>query len=245
MNPDATVTENGIFGVKVTAIITSAGKGKRMGIETPKHFLRLEGRPILAYTIEAFESCPVVNQIFLVVRSGEEEFCLREVVEKYGFKKVLKVVIGGERRQDSVYNAIKELDTDTDIVVVHDGVRPFVSTALISETVKSAMYFDGVVAALPLKDTIKEVTKDGIVKDTPERERYYLAQTPQTFKKRVLESAFISAYNDDYFGTDEASLVERTGGKVKVIEGSYENIKITTPEDMLFAEMIYKNRGKE
>lgn len=213
-----------------------------MGMETPKHFLRLEGRPILAYTIDAFESCPVVNQIFLVVRSGEEEFCLREVVEKYGFKKVLKVVIGGERRQDSVYNAIKELDIDTDIVIVHDGVRPFVPTALISESIKSAMYFDGVIAALPLKDTIKEVTKDGIVKDTPKRELFYLAQTPQTFKKRVLESAFISAYNDDFFGTDEASLVERTGGKVKIIEGSYENIKITTKEDLVHAEFILRSR---
>lgn len=231
--------------MKVTAIITSAGKGKRMGIATPKHFLHLEGRPVLAYTLDAFEICPDVNQVFVVARLGEEEYCLKEIVDKYGFKKVLKVVIGGKRRQDSVFNAIKELDDDTDIVVVHDGVRPFVPPELISETVKLAMYVDGVVAALPLKDTIKEVNKDGFIKNTPDRELFWCAQTPQTFKKRVLESAFNSAYNDDFFGTDEASFVERIGGKVKIVEGSYENIKITTKEDLLLAEFILRSRRKK
>lgn len=232
--------------MKVTAIITSAGKGKRMGVTTtPKHFLHLEGRPILAYTLEAFENCTDINQVFLVVRLGEEEYCLNEVVEKYGFKKVFKVVIGGDRRQDSVYNAIKELDADTDIVVVHDGVRPFVSTKLISETIQLAMYADGVVVALPLKDTIKEVNEDGIITNTPNREHFRFVQTPQTFKKRILENAFISACNDDFFGTDEASIVERTGAQVKIIEGSPENIKITTKEDFLLAEVILRARKKQ
>lgn len=231
--------------MKVTAIIPSAGKGKRMGIVTPKHFLCLEGKPILAYTLEAFEICPDVNQVFLVVRAGEEQYCLNQVVERYGFKKVLKVVTGGDRRQDSVYNAIKKLDDDTDIVVVHDGVRPFVPPELVSETVKLAMYVDGVVAALPLKDTIKEVSKDGIVKNTPDRELFCYAQTPQAFKKRVLESAFLSAYNDNFFGTDESSFVERIGGKVKIVEGSSENIKITTKEDLLLAEVILRTRREK
>jgi 2-C-methyl-D-erythritol 4-phosphate cytidylyltransferase len=228
--------------MKVTAIITSAGKGKRMGLTTPKHFLHLEGRPLLAYTLDAFEACPDVNQVFVVVRPGEEKYCLREIVDKYGFKKVLKIVIGGKRRQDSVYNGIKELDDDTDIVVVHDGVRPFVPPALISETVRLSIYVDGVVAALPLKDTIKEVNRDGIVMSTPDRELFWCAQTPQTFKKRILEDAFNSACNDDFFGTDDASFVERMGGKVRVVEGSYENIKITTKEDLLFAEFILMSR---
>ena len=230
--------------MKVAAIIPAAGKGKRMGHATPKHFMHLEGKPILAYTLGAFEKCPAVDYVLIVVRSGEEEYCLSEVVERYGFKKVLRIVIGGEKRQDSVYHGIKELDEDTDIVVVHDGVRPFVLPDLISETIKLAMYVDGVVAALPVKDTLKEVSEEGLIKGTPHREALWYAQTPQTFKKRVLEEAFIRAYNDGFYGTDESSLVERIGGKVRIIEGSPENIKITTKEDLLHAELILRMRKK-
>lgn len=230
--------------MKVVAIVPSAGKGKRMAHTVPKHFIRLEDKPLLAYTLDAFEGCPDVNHVLLVVRHGEEEYCLNEVVEKYQFRKVLKIVIGGERRQDSVYNGIKELDSDTDIVVVHDGVRPFVPPALISETIKMAMYVDGVVAALPVKDTIKEVTRDGFIKATPDRESLWYAQTPQAFKKRVLEEAFMRAFTDNFHGSDEASLIERIGGKVRIIEGSHENIKITTKEDLLLAEFILRTRKK-
>jgi len=231
--------------MKVAAIIPAAGKGKRMGHTTPKHFMHLEGKPILAYTLEAFEKCPAIDYVLMVVRSGEEEYCLSEVVERYGFKKVLRIVIGGEKRQDSVYRGIKELDKDTDIVVVHDGVRPFVSPDLISETIRLAMYVDGVVAALPVKDTLKEVSEEGLIKGTPHRESMWYAQTPQTFKKRVLEEAFVRAYNDNFYGTDESSLVERVGCKVRIIEGSPENIKITTKEDLLHAELILRMRKKK
>src|SRR3972149_1374025 len=230
--------------MKVAAIIPAAGKGKRMGHTTPKHFMHLEGKPILAYTLGAFEKCPAVDYVLIVVRSGEEEYCLSEVVERYGFKKVLRIVIGGEKRQDSVYHGIKELDEDTDIVVVHDGVRPFVPPELISETIKLAMYVDGVVAALPVKDTLKEVSEEGLIKGTPHREAMWYAQTPQAFKKKVLEEAVLSAYNDNFYGTDESSLVERMGGKVRIIEGSPENIKITTKEDLLHAELILRMRKK-
>ena len=157
----------------------------------------------------------------------------------------MRIVIGGDRRQDSVYHGIKELDEDTDIVVVHDGVRPFVLPGLISETIKQAMYVDGVVAALPVKDTLKEVSGEGLIKGTPHREAMWFAQTPQTFKKRVLEEAFVRAYNDNFYGTDESSLVERVGGKVRIIEGSPENIKITTKEDLLHAELILRMRKKK
>lgn len=230
--------------MKVVAIIPSAGKGKRMAHAVPKHYIRLDGKPILAYTLDAFERCPDINYILVVVRSGEEEYCLGEVVEKYAFRKVLKIVIGGERRQDSVYNGIKEIDEDTDIVVVHDAVRPFVSPDLISETIKLAMYTDGVVAAIPVKDTIKEANSELVIKGTPPREALWYAQTPQTFKKRIIEEAFIKAYSDNFYGTDEASLVERIGGRVKIIEGSPENIKITTKEDLLLAEFILRTRNK-
>src|SRR4030065_739365 len=200
--------------MKVAAIIPAAGKGKRMGHTTPKHFMHLEGKPILAYTLEAFEKCPAIDYVLMVVRSGEEEYCLSEVVERYGFKKVLRIVIGGEKRQEPVYRGIKELDKDTDIVVVHDGVRPFVSQNTLSEAIKLAMFADGVVTAVPVKDPIKYVGGDGIIRATPDRSSLWHAQTPQVFKRRILEEAYIMAYGDRVSVTDESSLVERLGYKV-------------------------------
>jgi len=231
--------------MKVTAIITAAGKGKRMLHSVPKHFIRLEDKPVLAYTLDVFERCPDVNQVLVVSRSGEENYCLKEVVEKYGYKKVLKIVIGGDRRQDSVYNGIKELDEDTDIVLVHDGVRPFVSQNTLSEAIKLAIFADGVVTAVPVKDTIKYVGDDGIIRATPDRSSLWHAQTPQVFKRRILEEAYVRAYNDKYSGTDESSLVERLGYKVKIVEGTADNIKITTKEDLLFAEVILMMHKKK
>ena len=231
--------------MKVTAIITAAGKGKRMLHSVPKHFIRLEGKPVLAYTLDVFEMCPDVNEVLVVSRSGEEDYCLKEVVEKYGYKKVLKIVIGGDRRQDSVYNGIKELDEDTDIVLVHDGVRPFVSQNTLSEAIKLAIFADGVVTAVPVKDTIKYVGDDGIIRATPDRSSLWHAQTPQVFKRRILEEAYVRAYNDKYSGTDESSLVERLGYKVKIVEGTVDNIKITTKEDLLFAEVILMMHRKK
>ena len=231
--------------MKVTAIITAAGKGKRMLHSVPKHFIRLEDKPVLAYTLDVFERCPDVNQVLVVSRSGEEDYCLKEVVEKYGYKKVLKIVIGGDRRQDSVYNGIKELDEDTDIVLVHDGVRPFVSQNTLSEAIKLAIFADGVVTAVPVKDTIKYVGDDGIIRATPDRSSLWHAQTPQVFKRRILEEAYVRAYNDKYTGTDETSLVERLGYKVKIVEGTLDNIKITTKEDLLFAEVILMMHKKK
>jgi len=231
--------------MKVTAIITAAGKGKRMLHSVPKHFIRLEDKPVLAYTLDVFERCPDVNQVLVVSRSGEENYCLKEVVEKYGYKKVLKIVIGGDRRQDSVYNGIKELDEDTDIVLVHDGVRPFVSQNTLSEAIKLAIFADGVVTAVPVKDTIKYVGDDGIIRATPDRSSLWHAQTPQVFKRRILEEAYVRAYNDKYSGTDESSLVERLGYKVKIVEGTADNIKITTKEDLLFAEVILMMHRKK
>ena len=231
--------------MKVTAIITAAGKGKRMLHSVPKHFIRLEDKPVLAYTLDVFERCPDVNQVLVVSRSGEENYCLKEVVEKYGYKKVLKIVIGGDRRQDSVYNGIKELDEDTDIVLVHDGVRPFVSQNTLSEAIKLAIFADGVVTAVPVKDTIKYVGDDGIIRATPDRSSLWHAQTPQVFKRRILEEAYVRAYNDKYTGTDESSLVERLGYKVKIVEGTADNIKITTKEDLLFAEVILMMHKKK
>ncbi len=230
--------------MKVTAIIPAAGKGKRMFHSVPKHFICLEDKPVLAYTIEVFDRCPDINQILVVSRTGEENYCLTEVVEKYGFKKVFKIAIGGDRRQDSVYSGIKELDEDTDIVVVHDGVRPFVSQKTLSESIKMAMYADGVVTAIPVKDTIKIVGDDRIIRSTPDRSSMWFAQTPQVFKRRILEEAYLRAYNDKFTGTDEASLVERIGYKVSILESTADNIKITTKEDLLFAEVILKMKKK-
>jgi len=236
--------------LKTIAIIPSAGKGLRMRHTVPKQYIKFEGRPVVAYTLDAFERCELIDEVLLVVAPGDEEFCLNQIVEKFAFHKVLKIVIGGKRRQDSVYNGIKELDPDTDLVVVHDAVRPFVTPELISNAVGlvEGIDADGVVVGLPVKDTIKEVDKESFIVDTPKRESLWYAQTPQVFKKDILERAFAKAYSDNFYGTDEASIVERIGGRIKMIEGTYENIKITTREDLLIAEIMLRlarKKGKD
>ena len=229
----------------VTAIIVAAGRGKRMGHTLPKQYIRLEGIPILVHTLRVFESSPEIQDILLVVSPGDEEYCLREIVEKYGIGKVLKVVVGGGRRQDSVYHAIKELDRDTDILVVHDGVRPFVTPRMIQDAVEAAMLFDGAVTAIPVRDTVKAADREGTIRETLDRSALWFAQTPQAFKKRILTEAHAKAVVDDFHGTDDAALVERLGYQVKVLEGSPDNLKITTREDLLLAEFILRTRQKE
>ncbi|MBI5043111.1 MAG: 2-C-methyl-D-erythritol 4-phosphate cytidylyltransferase [Nitrospirae bacterium] len=229
---------------KVVALIPAAGMGKRMAKDRQKQFLMFGDMPVLAHTLKVFEGVDEVNEIIIIVPRGEEEFCLAKIVEKYKIHKVTKVIAGGKERQDSVYNGLKLVPDDTAFVIVHDGVRPFVSRDVIKQSIEFAKRFDGVAAGVPAKDTIKRVSNDMFVEATMKRQHLWLIQTPQTFKYKIINEAYNKAYINDYYGTDDASLVERLGYKIKVIMDSYNNIKITTPEDMLFAEMIYKNRGK-
>lgn len=223
--------------MKVTALIPSAGLGKRMGIEKPKQFLAINGLPILFYTLRVFESTPEINEISLIIHKGEEGYC-QKIIEEHCLKKVLKIVFGGKTRQDSVYNGLKEVDSDTTMVVIHDGVRPFVTEDIIKKSIMAARYSDGAVAAIPVRDTLKYVSEKGIIDRSINRSNLWLAQTPQTFRLEIIREGYQKAYIDNFFGTDDASLVERLGYKVKVVEGSYANIKITTSDDIILAQKI-------
>lgn len=205
-----------------------------------KNYLKLLDRPVLAHTIGVFEECPLIDSIILVVPLSDIEFCREEIVRKYGFSKVSEVVAGGAERQDSVRNGLKRA-SDAGIILVHDGARPLVTFRIVEDIIKAAHETGGAIAAVPVKDTIKEVAGGAVARTVP-REALVSAQTPQAFRTGILLKAFKKAAEDGFLGTDESSLVERTGERVAVVEGSYENIKITTVEDMGIAEGILKKR---
>jgi 2-C-methyl-D-erythritol 4-phosphate cytidylyltransferase len=229
---------------KVTAIIPAAGAGKRMGKTVAKQFLLLGGKPLLAHTLLAFQRAPEIDEIIPVVSQEDMESCLREVIERYQITKVKTLVVGGRERQDSVLHGLQKIGKDTAVVIVHDGVRPFVSPEMIREAVDLAKKGECITVGVPIKDTIKEVDENKIVRRTLERGSLWAIQTPQVFPVKILRHAYEESYKQKMFGTDDATLVERTGGTVRVIMGSYENIKITTPEDLSLAEEILKRRER-
>lgn len=230
--------------MKATTIMPAAGRGERMGGEVDKQFLSLWGRPILSYTLEVFENCASVNEVILVVPEEQLHFCSTEIVEKFGFGKVKKVVPGGPRRQDSVYEGLKVVEDASGMVAIHDGVRPFVSPGLIAESVERCKEYGAVIVAVKAKDTLKE-GRGGFVDRTLVRENLWLVQTPQIFDYDLILRAYRKAEEDGFYGSDDSSLVERMGHRVKIIEGSYENIKITTPEDLTLAGWILSRRGEQ
>ena len=223
---------------KAFALIPAAGMGKRMGASINKQYLLLGGLPILAHTIAAFEQSPLIDGICLVIPADEIPYCREQIVAARGFRKVIEIVAGGRERQHSVMNGLDALAHHAgvdDVVLIHDGVRPFVSPDLLRESITVARNSDGALVAVPAKDTIKTV-RDGIVVDTPERDTLWQAQTPQSFRFSVIHNAHRSAAAAGFIGTDDASLVERQNGLVRIVRGDYRNIKITTPEDLILAE---------
>ncbi len=227
--------------VKTLAIIPSAGMGRRMGSGKMKNYLDLLGKPVLARTIEPFEASGMVDSIVVVAPPPDERFCRERIIEEYGFRKVICVAGGGAERQDSVENGLNAAGEGFGAVIVHDGARPLVTPDIIEKTIRAALDIGAAIAAVPVKDTIKEAG-DGFVRSTLKREPLIAVQTPQAFRTAVLVEAFRKAKADGFLGTDESSLVERTGAKVKVVLGSYENIKITTPGDLMLAECILRQR---
>ena len=227
---------------KVTALIPAAGMGKRMGRTVAKQFLSLGDKPMLAHTLLAFQRASEIDEIIPILSQEDMENCLRDIIEGYHITKVKTLVVGGKDRQNSVANGLHKLEKDAVIVLVHDGVRPFVTPEMIKDAVDHARKGECVAAGVPIKDTIKEVNDKGVVRATLERSRLWAIQTPQAFPARILKHAYEEAARLHMYGTDDATLVERTGGTVRVIMGSYENIKITTPEDLLVAEEILKRR---
>jgi len=220
--------------MKISAIIPAAGQGTRMGASTAKQYLLLKGQPILHHTLMAFEACGLVDSVTLVMPKKD----LDQARKKWNYKIVKNIVEGGKERQDSVYNGFKSLDADTDIVIVHDGVRPFVTPDLIERSISAAEKYGAVITAVPVNDTIKQVNDEGNVTRTVDRNGLWRVQTPQVFRYAVLGEAFQMAVNDSYYGTDEGSLLEYAGQKLKVIMGSELNIKITRQEDLILGEGI-------
>ena len=224
-----------------SAIIPAAGSGTRMEGDIPKQFMELDSRPILAWTLEVFESWQGVDEIVVVVPANQEDR-VAELVDTYRLKKVTQVVSGGPRRQDSVYNGLMAVGDEIDIVIVHDGVRPLVTPQILQSCAEVASRTGAAIAAVPIKDTIKEAGDDKTVLKTLDRGRLWSVQTPQAFSREILIKAMEQANQDSFTGTDEASLVERLNVPVSIVEGSYENIKITTPEDLLLAKFILNTR---
>ena len=221
--------------MRVNAVIAAGGQGKRMKSSMSKQFLTVKGHPILYYTLSTFEAMGVLGEILLVVGRDDIDNAQREILDRYRFKKV-RLIEGGSQRQDSVYNGLRGLSSQTDIVVIHDGVRPFVTRKIINRSIEAAKKYKAVGAAVPVKDTIKVVGENNTIIKTPDRRSLWAMQTPQTFDFDLILRAHEEAMADGFYGTDDAMLVERMGLDVKIIEGAYENIKITTPEDIMVAE---------
>ena len=205
-----------------------------------KQYLLLNGIPVLAHTLSVFQFSPLIHEILLVVPSGDIAFVKKTIIEKYHISKVSQVLPGGKERQDSVKNGLDAVGDHYDVVVIHDAVRPFVSNDLICLSVHEAFKEEAVTMGVPVKDTVKMVDQNGWIRETLSRNFLWLTQTPQAFKREVIKEAYRLAYEDHYYGTDDAGLVERTGMQVKMLPGCYENIKITTKEDLLFAESFIK-----
>ncbi len=222
----------------ITVIIPAAGIGKRMQTaygETRKQFILIHDKPVLYYTLRPFQESEWVDDIIVVCEKEWIEFVEKEIIKRYKFNKVIKIVEGGAHRQDSVYNGLKAIGR-ADIVLVHDGVRPVISGSKIIEVIKAAIDHNAAILAVKVKDTMKKQDSDGFVAQTLNRDQLWNVQTPQCFEYQLLIHAFEKAYQEGFYGTDESMLVERLGVNVKIVEGDYENIKITTPEDVSFVE---------
>jgi 2-C-methyl-D-erythritol 4-phosphate cytidylyltransferase len=226
--------------MKVCAIIPAAGQGTRMRAKVAKQYLLLDEKPVLDHTLQTFSKCGLIHSIILVVPAGDVEAMRSRYLQTEG--KLDQVIAGGEKRQDSVYNGFNALDTDTEIVMVHDGVRPFVSIEIIENSITTAAEQGAVITAIPVNDTLKEVDSEHQVMRTVDREGLWRVQTPQAFQYNLLKLAFAKAYENSFYGTDEASLIEHMGDNVSVIPGSELNIKITRPEDLILAEGILSSR---
>ena len=220
-------------------VIVAAGTGSRMNMGINKQFIKLEGKEIIAYTIEKFYNNSNIEDIVVDVKEDESEFFKKEILDKYNFKNV-KIAYGGKERQDSVYNGLKLLDEKCDVVLIHDGARPFVSDKIIDKSIEEAKEHKAIVVGVPVKDTIKVIDNDKNIVDTPNRSVLWAVQTPQTFDYNILIDAYKDAFKNKFYGTDDAMLVERIGYKVKMLEGSYNNIKITTQEDLNIGSQILR-----
>lgn len=219
--------------MKACALIPAAGRGERFGKGINKVFAEIAGKPVLAHTLSVFESCDAIGEIIIVTGKDDIE-AVGKLVDRFGFKKVTHIVAGGRERQDSVRSGLEKVTCD--VVAIHDAARPMVTCAIIERSIEEALKSGACVAAVPVIDTIKKA-KGKTVSGTVDRTNLYSIQTPQTFKTDLIRKAYEQAYAEGIYATDDAALVERVGEKVTIVEGSYDNIKITTPSDIELASM--------
>ena len=224
-----------------SVVIVSAGRGSRMKADINKQFLKLQNKEVIAHTIDKFYNNENIGEIIVVVREDEAEVFKINIIEKYGYKNI-KIAFGGSERQDSVYNGLKMVDENCKIVLIHDGARPFVNNETIDSAIESAKENKCVIVGVPVKDTIKVIDENNNVCDTPDRSTLWSIQTPQVFDYSLIMKAHEKAREDNYYGTDDSMLMEYFGQKVKVVEGSYNNIKITTTEDLKIGEEILRDK---
>ena len=227
--------------MKITAIIVAGGKGTRMGAGKNKVFLTIGGREVLHYTISAFEWNGNIDDIIIVTGAEDIKEC-QALVENSNFKKVHCITEGGSTRRQSVFNGLDKADGD--IVLIHDGARALVTDSEIDNAIEDCMRFGAAAAGVKCKDTLKSADSNGFILGTVDRETTYLIQTPQAFKTDEIKELHKKAAGEGFEATDDCMIAEHYGVKVKISKGSYENIKLTTPEDMLLAENILRNRGE-
>jgi 2-C-methyl-D-erythritol 4-phosphate cytidylyltransferase len=227
----------------ISVIIPAAGLGRRMNASISKQYLQLNGKPILAHTLDVFEKCPLIDEIVLVINPDELELCQEQVIGAYSYTKI-KLVAGGDTRQESVYAGLKAVNPRTRIVLIHDGARPLIRQSVIRKSIEETLKHRATVVGVPAKNTIKVINEDGFVEDTPDRNYLVEIQTPQTFDYDLIKEAHQKALEYGAVGTDDAFLVEWLKIPVKIVVGDYTNIKITTPEDLTIAESIIKQMAE-
>jgi len=228
--------------MSIGVVIPAAGQGKRMKSDIKKQFIKLLGRPVLAHTLSVFINNTKINQIIVVVHEDEIDYCKNNIINKFSDSKI-KIVAGGKTRRESVFNGLKALSPVIDYVIIHDGARPLLTQDLLNKVIKSLTSHTAIIVGTSLKDTVKRVDKEQIVQDTPERSSLMAIQTPQAFLYDIIMEAHQNV-PEEHSVTDDASLLEYIGKEIKIIEGSYENIKITTPLDLIIAENILKQRKR-
>lgn len=223
----------------ICAIVLAAGQGKRMKSSIQKQYILLKEKPILYYSLKAFEDVKEIERIILVVGKGEVSYCRKEIIDKYGLQKVTDVIEGGKERYHSVYEGLKLLEKHCDYVLIHDGARPFITESIILNTIENVKKYKACAVGMPVKDTIKIVDEENFCVHTPERAKVWAVQTPQAFEYNIIKSAYDILMQKEIMVTDDAMVIEQFMNiSVKLIEGTYENIKITTQEDLKVAETI-------
>ena len=227
----------------ISAIITAAGSSQRMNKKIPKQFLKIKDKMILEMTLDVFQSIDEIREFILVIREEDEEF-VRNFIKDKNYRDIV-IAIGGDTREKSTYNGLNKVNENCDLIISHDAARPFIRREKILEAIESIGDYDGLVVSVGAKDTIKYVDDDMKVVNTPNRSHLYMAQTPQVFKYKSIKDAYKLVFDEKINVTDDSSLLEIVGKKVKIIKGDYSNIKITTQEDLLFGELIARKRENE